>query len=176
MTTPLKKGYVQVYTGNGKGKTTASLGLVLRALGAGLKVHVIQFLKQGDYSEIKALAQFGSQITIEQFGMGKFVRGNPAPEDVTAGRKGLERVRHIIDNKLCDVLVIEEGNVAVACGLFTIGEMLDTIESKPDDMEIIITGRGADQKLIDRADLVTEMKEIKHYFKQGVQARIGIEK
>lgn len=176
MTTPLKKGYIQVYTGNGKGKTTASLGLVLRALGAGLKVHVIQFLKQGDYSEIKALAQFGSQIVVEQFGMGRFVRGKPDAEDMAAGRRGLDRVKQIIDNKLCHVLVIEEGNVAVMCGLFTVDELLDAIADKPGDMEIIITGRGADQKLIDRADLVTEMKEIKHYYQQGVKARVGIEK
>lgn len=176
MTTQLQKGYIQVYTGNGKGKTTASLGLVLRALGAGLKVHVIQFLKQGDYSEIKALTQFGNQIIIEQFGMGRFVRGNPSAEDMEAGRKGLERVRDIIDNKRCDVLVIEEGNVAVACGLFTIDDLLAAIEAKPDELEIIITGRGADQKLIDRADLVTEMKEVKHYYQQGVKARVGIEK
>lgn len=174
--TSLGKGYIQVYTGNGKGKTTASLGLVLRSLGAGLKVHVVQFLKKGDYSEIKALKKFGEQVTVEQYGLGKLIRANLSEADEAAGKRGLARVREIISNRLCDVLVVEEGNVAVMSGLFTLEELLDTIEGKPEGMEIIITGRGAAQKLIDRADLVTEMQEIKHYYQNGVEARVGIEK
>ena len=172
----LMKGYIQVYTGNGKGKTTAALGLSVRAAGAGLKVFIVQFLKMGDYSEIKAFERFSDLITIEQYGLGRFVRGKPLPEDIEAGRKGFKRIKAIIEAGEQDVLVIEEGNVAVAFGLFSVQELLDAIEKKPENMEIIITGRGAAPELIERADLVTEMKEIKHYYQQGVKARIGIEK
>ena len=170
------KGYIQVYTGNGKGKTTAALGLSLRAAGAGLKVIVVQFLKSGDYSEIKALAKLSDLITIEQYGLGHFVRGKPSPEDMEAGKKGLERVRSIIADGKYDVVVIEEGNVAVTCGLFSAQDLLDAIAGKPDHMEIVITGRGAAREIIETADLVTEMKEIKHYYQKGVKARHGIEK
>ena len=170
------KGYIQVYTGNGKGKTTAALGLALRAAGAGLKVFIVQFLKSGDYSEIKALAKLSGLITVEQYGLGRFVRGEPSPEDMEAGEKGLERVKSIIADGKYDVLVIEEGNVAVTCGLFSAQDLLDAIAGKPDHMEIVITGRGAAREIIERADLVTEMKEIKHYYKEGVKARHGIEK
>ncbi len=170
------KGYIQVYTGNGKGKTTAALGLSLRAAGAGLKVIIVQFLKSGDYSEIKALAKLSGLITIEQYGLGHFVRGKPSPEDMEAGKKGLERVRSIIDDGQYDILVIEEGNVAVTCGLFSAQDLLDAIADRPDHMEIVITGRGAAREIIETADLVTEMKEIKHYYQKGVKARVGIEK
>jgi cob(I)alamin adenosyltransferase len=170
------KGYVQVYTGNGKGKTTASLGLAIRAAGAGLKVFIVQFLKMGDYSEIKALARFSDLITVEQYGLGRFVKGKPSPEDIEAGQKGLERVKSVIASGKHDVVIIEEGNVAVMCGLFPIEELLNIVDKKPDNVELIITGRGAAQSLIEKADLVTEMKEIKHYYQKGVPARVGIEK
>ena len=170
------KGYIQVYTGNGKGKTTAALGLSLRAAGAGLKVIIVQFLKSGDYSEIKALAKLSGFITIEQYGLGHFVRGKPSPEDMEAGKKGLERVKSIIAHGKYDVVVIEEGNVAVTYGLFSAQNLLDAIADKPDHMEIVITGRGAAREIIEVADLVTEMKEIKHYYQKGVKARHGIEK
>jgi len=170
------KGYIQVYTGNGKGKTTAALGLSLRAAGAGLKVIIVQFLKSGDYSEIKALAKLSDLITIEQYGLGHFVRGKPSPEDMEAGKKGLERVKSIIADGKYDVVVIEEGNVAVTCDLFSAQDLLDAIAGKPDHMEIVITGRGAAREIIETADLVTEMKEIKHYYQKGVKARHGIEK
>lgn len=170
------KGYVQVYTGNGKGKTTASLGLTLRAAGAGLKVHIVQFLKKGDYSEIKALARFDDLVTVEQYGLGKFIRGNPSEEDIVAAASGLGRIGEIIAEGRCDLLVIEEGNVAVKCGLFSVEELLALIDGKPEGMEVVVTGRYAHEKLIERADLVTEMTEIKHYYQQGVNARIGIEK
>ncbi len=170
------KGYVQVYTGNGKGKTTASLGLAIRAAGAGLKVFIVQFLKMGDYSEIKALVRFSDLITVEQYGLGRFVKGKPSPEDIEAGQKGLERVKSVIAAGEHDVVIMEEGNVAVMCGLFPIEELLNIVDKKPDNVELIITGRGAAQSLIDKADLVTEMKEIKHYYQKGVAARVGIEK
>jgi len=170
------KGYIQVYTGNGKGKTTAALGLSIRAAGAGLKVFIVQFLKMGDYSEIKALERFSDLITIEQYGLGRFIKGNPSPEDIEAGRQGLERLKSIIAAGEHDVVVIEEGNVAVMCGLFSTKDLMDVIELKPDSMEIVITGRGAAPEIIEKADLVTEMKEIKHYYQKGAKARVGIEK
>lgn len=170
------KGYVQVYTGNGKGKTTACLGLTLRAMGAGLRVCIIQFLKQGDYSEIKALATFGDQVTVTQYGLGRFVKGKPSDDDMQAGKKGLERAREVLRQGACDILILEEANVAVMCGLFPEQDLLDLIDLKPDAMELVITGRGATDAVMARADLVTEMKEIKHYYKNGVKARVGIEK
>lgn len=170
------KGYVQVYTGSGKGKTTAALGLTLRALGAGLKVYIIQFLKKGDYSEIKALEKFSGQVTIEQFGLGKFVKGNPSPEDISAGKKGYETAVSVLKKGEHDLVIVEEGNVAVSCGLFSEEMLLELIDKKPDNVELVITGRNATERLVEKADLVTEMKEIKHYYKKGVTARIGIEK
>jgi len=170
------KGYVQVYTGNGKGKTTAALGLSVRAAGAGLRVYIAQFMKMGDYSEIKALQRFSDLITVEQFGKGKFVKGKPSPDEIEAGLRGLQKIKDVIAAGKHDVVVMEEGNVAVMCELFPVEELLDIIDSKPESMELLITGRGADHRVMEKADLVTEMKEIKHYYQKGVQARVGIEK
>jgi cob(I)alamin adenosyltransferase len=170
------QGYVQVYTGNGKGKTTASLGLALRAAGAGMKVYIAQFLKKGDYSEIKALERFSDLITIEQFGRGKFIKGKPSPEDMAAGLRGLEKIDAMLTAGRFQVIIMEEANVAVMCGLFPASRLLDLIDKKPDDMELVLTGRGATPEIIERADLVTEMREVKHYYHKGVQARVGIEK
>jgi cob(I)alamin adenosyltransferase len=170
------KGYVQVYTGDGKGKTTAALGLSVRAAGAGLRVYICQFMKAGDYSEIKALKNFSDLITVEQFGTGRFVKGRPSPEEIEAGARGLNSLREAVAGGHYDVVIAEEGNVAVACGLFSAASLCDIIDHKPDNVELVITGRGAPPEIIDRADLVTEMKAIKHYYFQGVEARIGIEK
>ncbi|OQY51593.1 MAG: cob(I)yrinic acid a,c-diamide adenosyltransferase [Desulfobacteraceae bacterium 4572_89] len=169
------KGYVQVYTGNGKGKTTASLGLAIRAAGADLKVYIAQFLKKGDYSEIKSLSRFDN-ITVEQYGMGKFIRSNPSEEDMAAGARGYKKVCEILKQNKHDLVIVEEGNVAFMCNIFSEADLLALIDMKPENVELVITGRGAPQSLLDRADLVTEMKEIKHYYKQGVTARVGIEK
>lgn len=170
------KGYVQVYTGNGKGKTTATLGLSVRAAGAGLKVYIAQFMKLGDYSEIKALKKFSDQITVRQFGQGKFVKNKPSDEEIESARKGILEIREKLVSGDYDVVVIEEGNVAVSVGLFSEQELLDIIDMKPDNVEIVISGRGATPAVIEKADLVTEMKEIKHYYQKGVVARVGIEK
>lgn len=170
------KGYVQIYTGNGKGKTTASLGLSLRAAGAGLKVFIGQFLKQGDYSEIKALERFSGQIRIEQYGLGQFIKGRPSGEEIQAAQKGLEKIRDAMLSGEYDLVVVEEGNVAAACGLFDVQLLLDLIADKPDNLELVITGRGAAPEVMEQADLVTEMKDIKHYYDKGVAARVGIEK
>ncbi len=172
----MKKGFVQVYTGDGKGKTTAAIGLSVRAAGAGLKVFIAQFIKAGDYSEIKALKKFSDHITIRQFGQGRFIRGKPADEDITAAQKGLDAVKSAALSGEYDIVVIEEGNVAVTCGLLSVRDLLDIIAMKPERVELVITGRGAEPSVIEKADLVTEMKEIKHYYQKGVQARVGIEK
>ncbi len=169
------KGYIQVYTGNGKGKTTASLGLALRAAGAGLNVFIVQFLKKGDYSEIKALSRFDN-IHVEQYGLGRFIKGKPSPEDVAAGAKGYKRLCGLVKEGKHDLIIAEEANVAVSCNLITEQELLDLMAMKPDHVELVITGRGAAKKIIKAADLVTEMKEIKHYYQKGVAARKGIEK
>ena len=141
-----------------------------------MKVYIAQFMKMGDYSEIKALQRFSDLITIDQYGMGKFVKGQPSPEERDAAREGFEKIRSVVDRGKHDVVIIEEGNMAVYFGLIPITELLALIDSKPGHMEIIITGRNADARLIERADLVTEMKEIKHYYEKGVPARVGIEK
>jgi cob(I)alamin adenosyltransferase len=172
----IMKGYVQVYTGDGKGKTTAALGLSLRAAGAGLKVFIAQFIKMGDYSEIKALERFSDLIRVEQFGLGRFIKGKPSIEDIEAAKKGLEKVHAVLMDAQHDVVIMEEANVAVMCGLFSADDILGLIAIKPETVELIITGRGADPRIVEKADLVTEMKCIKHYYEQGIQARTGIEK
>lgn len=170
------KGYIQVYTGDGKGKTTAALGLAIRAAGAGLKVFIGQFIKMGEYSEIKALKRFEDLITVEQFGRGRFIQGKPSVEDIKAAQKGLEKIIAILSSGEHNVVIMEEANVAVKIGLLSVQDILKIIAAKPQDVELVITGRGADPQIIEKADLVTEMKEIKHYFQQGVAARVGIEK
>ena len=170
------KGYVQVYTGDGKGKTTAALGLSIRAAGAGLNVYIAQFIKMGDYSEIKSLQRFSDVITVEQFGLGRFIKGKPSDEDIAAAAKGLEKVRAILTAGQHPVVILEEANVAIMCGLFSVDDILKLIAIKPETVELVITGRGAAPEIIEKADLVTEMKCVKHYYDQGVQARTGIEK
>ena len=172
----IMKGYVQVYTGDGKGKTTAAIGLSIRAAGAGLKVFIAQFIKKGDYSEIKALKRYSGLITVEQFGTGCLIRGKPGPEDIEATRKGIEKVKSIISSGSYKIVILDEANVAVKLGLFSVEDLLHIIADKPEEVEIIITGRNADQRVIEKADLVTEMKETKHYFQKGIKARVGIEK
>jgi cob(I)alamin adenosyltransferase len=170
------RGFVQVYTGDGKGKTTAALGLALRAAGAGLKVFIGQFIKMGDYSEIKALERFPDLIRVEQFGLGRFVGGKPSPADIAAARSGLERAREVMASGEYQMVILEEANVAVKYGLIPVQELLGMIIEKPAGMEMVITGRGASPRILEAADLVTEMRMVKHYYEKGVRARIGIEK
>lgn len=170
-----RRGYVQVYTGDGKGKTTAALGLALRAAGAGLKVYIAQFVKGMAYAELKALERFTDLITVSQFGRGCFIRGRPKPEDIRAARRGLEKVREILVSGNWDLVILDEANIAVFFKLISVEDLLDLIDKRPDPVELVITGRSADPRVIERADLVTEMKEIKHYFRKGVKARSGIE-
>jgi cob(I)alamin adenosyltransferase len=170
------RGYIQVYTGNGKGKTTAAIGLAIRAAGAGLKVFIAQFIKMGDYSEIKALKRFSDLITVEQFGLGRFTDGKPLPEDIEAAQKGLKRIKAIMAEEEYKVIILEEANVAAKFGLIRVQDLLGLIINKPYDAELVITGRYASARVIENADLVTEMIPIKHYFEKGVPARVGIEK
>nr|WP_321401470.1 cob(I)yrinic acid a,c-diamide adenosyltransferase [uncultured Desulfobacter sp.] len=169
------KGYVQVYTGNGKGKTTASIGLAVRAAGAGLKVFIVQFMKQGMYSEIKALNAIDN-IFVEQYGAGQFVKGKPSDAEIAKCRQGYDRLCQIIEDGNHDLVIAEEANIACFCGLLSEQDLLHLIDIKPDHIELVMTGRGAPAVVVDRADLVTEMTEIKHYYQQGVAARVGIEK
>ena len=171
----MEKGYVQVYTGDGKGKTTAALGLSLRAAGAGLSVYIAQFLKKGDYSELKALERFSDQITIEQFGAGGYIVGKPKPEDLAAGQKCLAAIRAALKSGAYDIVIMEEAGVAEKFNIISADDILDIIAAKPENVELVITGRGVSQKVMDAADLVTEMQEIRHYYKKGVLARPGIE-
>ncbi len=172
----MKKGYVQVYTGHGKGKTTAALGLVLRMAGAGFNIFILQFVKKGRYSEIRALEKFSDQITLEQYGLGRLIKRQPAEDDLEIAQQGLERLKQMVASGNYDMVVVEEGNVAVSKGLISLQDLMNIIDMKPESMELVITGRDAAPEIIERADLVTEMKEIKHYFHKGVGARIGIEK
>ena len=170
------RGYVQVYTGDGKGKTTAALGLAVRAAGAGLRVYIAQFIKTGETSEIKALQRFADQIRVEQFGAGGFIRGRPSSADIRAAERGLQRVGEALREGKFDVVILEEANVAAALGLFTAATLLELVAKRPAHVEVVITGRNAAAEIVDAADLVTEMKAVKHYYRQGVQARLGIEK
>lgn len=170
------KGYTQVYTGNGKGKTTAAIGLSIRAAGAGLKTFIAQFIKMGDYSEIKALRRFSDLITVEQFGLGRFTHGKPSEKDIEAARKGLEKVRSVMDSGAYKIIILEEANIAVKYGIIKEADLIHLIDGKPSEIELVITGRGASVQIIEKADLVTEMNAVKHYFQKGVPARIGIEK
>ena len=171
-----RNGYVQVYTGEGKGKTTAALGLAVRAAAAGMKVFLAQFIKGGDYSELKALKRFGDLITVEQFGLGRFLGGKCSPADVEAARRGYEKIKSILASGEYEMVVLDEANVAAYYGLFSVQELVDLIDLKPAALELVITGRHAAPELVEKADLVTEMKAVKHYFDAGVKARVGIEK
>lgn len=170
------RGKVHVYTGDGKGKTTAALGLSIRAAGAGLRVFFAQFIKADEYSEIKALKRFSDIITVEQFGLGGFIGGTPTTGDVEAAQKGVARVMEIISTGKYDVVVLDEANIAVKYELISEQDLLDIIDAKSKNSELVITGRGASAKIIEKADLVTQMKAVKHYFQNGVEARVGIEK
>lgn len=170
------RGKVHVYTGDGKGKTTAALGLSIRAAGAGLRVFFAQFIKADEYSEIKALKRFSDIITVEQFGLGGFIGGTPTTGDVEAAQKGVARVMEIISSGKYDVVVLDEANIAVKYELISEQDLLDIIDAKSKNSELVITGRGASAKIIEKADLVTQMKAVKHYFQNGVEARVGIEK
>lgn len=169
------KGYVQVYTGDGKGKTTAALGLSMRAAGAGLKVFFAQFVKGQTYNEIKLINNSIPEIEIQQFGRDCFIKKEPQPEDIQVARRGFNATRKKIQSGDYDLIVLDELNIAIYYKLVAVDEVMNIIKGKPENLELIITGRKAPQQIIDAADLVTEMKEIKHYYRSGVEARSGFE-
>lgn len=170
------KGYTHIYTGDGKGKTTAALGLAIRAAGAGLQVFLAQFIKGKQYSELNALKRLADLITVEQYGLPRFINGKPSEPDVEAAHYGLEKLKSSMLSGRFDLIIIDEGNVAVTYGLLSKQDLLDLIAMKPESLELVITGRGALPEIIDKADIVTEMKAVKHYYDNGVNARVGIEK
>jgi cob(I)alamin adenosyltransferase len=168
------RGYLQVYTGNGKGKTTASMGLALRALGAGMQVYFAQFLKYGDYSETNALRTF-SNLTLRQYGIGGFVMREPSEEDKAEAAKGVAEAREALRGGNYDLVILDEANVACSLKLIGKDDLMSLVSERQEGTELVITGRNAPPELIEAADLVTEMREIKHYFAAGVKARKGIE-
>lgn len=168
-------GYVHVYTGDGKGKSTAAFGLAMRAAGAELPVYVAQFVKGMRYSEINAFERFDDLIEIHQFGRGCFILRKPTPEDAEAAQNGLCEVRKILAEGRHRLVILDEANIATFYNLFSVEDLLDVIDRKPQHVELVVTGRRADPRILERADLVTEMREVKHYYNQGVQARKGIE-
>jgi cob(I)alamin adenosyltransferase len=171
----MMEGYVQVYTGEGKGKTTAALGLALRAAGAGLRVFFAQFIKSAAYSEIKALERYSDRISVRQFGRGCFIRGNPSQADVDLARQALGAINDALRSGDYDVVIADEANVAFGCRLVSEADLIGLIDARPPHVELVLTGRNAPQGVIERADLVTEMKNVKHYYEKGVAARKGIE-
>ena len=168
------RGYIHIYTGNGKGKTTSAIGLSIRALGAGLRVFFAQFLKSGRYSETNILDNMPG-LTHRQYGTGGFIAGKPTEEDARAAALGLKEAREAVEGGEYDLVVLDEANVACRMGLLPEDGLLELAHDKPETVELVFTGRGAPEKLIEAADLVTEMREIKHYFAKGVRARRGIE-
>ena len=170
----MEKGYIQLYTGNGKGKTTAALGLALRAICAGKSVYIGQFIKGMDYSELRAI-EYLPNLTIEQFGRDCFIYKDPTDEDIKAAKEGLEKIGRLLKDSPYDLIVLDELNIALYYNLFSLEEVLELLNARDKTKEILITGRYAPEELIEISDLVTEMKEIKHYYNQGVEARKGIE-
>jgi cob(I)alamin adenosyltransferase len=174
----VRKGTIQVYTGDGKGKTTAALGLALRAAGWGMRTYIAQFMKGQHYGELDALRPLKDLIVIEQFGSRRFLHAGrpPAKEHVRRAHRALERGAWAMMSGDFDIVVLDEINVAIHFGLVSEREVLELLASKPASVELILTGRYAPKSLIEKADLVTEMREIKHYFRAGIPARRGLEK
>ena len=169
------QGFVQVYTGDGKGKTTAALGLAIRAAGAGLKVYIGQFIKNAEYSELTVLQRLAENITIEQFGQGCCLLTAPSQADIDAARRALAEISRVLASGAYDLVIADEANVAVALQLISEKELLGLIECRPPQVELVLTGRGAPPSVLERADLVTEMRLVKHYYDRGILARRGIE-
>lgn len=169
------KGYFQIYTGKGKGKTTAALGLALRAAGAGKKVFIGQFMKSGGSSEEVSIKDL-SRITLHTYGTGRFIKDTPSPEDIEKAQKGFAEIKEVIEKGDCGIVIMDEICNAIHYGLVDEKQVLDVIRERPPHVEIVATGRNASSRMVEEGDLVTEMKKIKHYFEKGVKARTGIEK
>jgi cob(I)alamin adenosyltransferase len=171
----MERGTVQLYTGDGKGKTTASMGAALRAAGHGKRVLVIQFMKGRLYGELAAVERIVG-FSIEQYGRDEFVDPKkPEQVDIDLARKGWERALEASKDEELELLVLDEINVAVSFGLIELSEVVEFVKCKPDRLELILTGRYAPDELIELADTVTEMREVKHHYQKGVKARKGVE-
>lgn len=175
----LNEGYVQIYTGNGKGKTTAAVGLAFRAVGDGMKVFMIQFLKTGKTGELVSAEKFYPNFQIFRFEKKRGFVWTLKEEEIEELKKEIkiayEFALKVLKEKQCDILILDEIMGVLGNKFLTVEEVIKLIDTKPEDMELIMTGRNVPQKIIDRADLVSEMKDIKHYYNDGVPAREGIE-
>lgn len=170
----MDKGYIHVYTGNGKGKTTAAFGLALRAVCAGKKVYIGQFVKGMKYSEVK-IEEFLPNIEIHQFGDTCFIDRQPNEEDISLAREGLNKCKEVLRSGKFEVVILDEINIALYFKLFSVEEVIKILKEKGNNVEVVLTGRFAPKEIIEIADLVTEMNEIKHYYTQGVISREGID-
>ncbi|MBR2526798.1 cob(I)yrinic acid a,c-diamide adenosyltransferase [bacterium] len=176
-----KHGYIQVYTGDGKGKTTASLGLCMRALGRNWKVLLVMFTKGGNnYGELISFKQLSPEIndnlTIEQAGLDRIVYSdNVNEDDIAAIQRGWNIVKEAVKNNSYNLIIMDEANIAIDLGLIDLQDVIETLKNKPDEMEIVLTGRNAKQEIIDIAHLVSKIEPVKHYWDTGVVAREGIE-
>jgi len=169
-------GLVQVYTGDGKGKTTAALGLALRAAGWGYRTFIGQFMKGRDYGELRSVPLVSPYLTIEQFGAASFVQVNEATaEDIAMAEEGLRRIREVVASGDYQIVVMDEICVAIFFRLVSTGDVLDIIRGRPPGVELVLTGRRAPQEILDVADLVTEMVEVKHPHRCGIRPRRGVE-
>ena len=173
----MEKGLVQVYTGNGKGKTTAALGLALRAVGHGMKVLVVQFMKGNvQYGELESVKKLSPHLTLKQVGRETFIsKRDPDPKDLQLAQDGFLIAKRAIHDKEYDIVILDEINLAIDYGLIPLGDLLRLIDSKPDTVELSLTGRNVNREILERADLITEMVDRKHYYDKGVPARKGIE-
>ena len=177
MTKPrLERGLIQVYTGDGKGKTSAAFGLALRAIGRGLKVYVIQFIKGGfDYGELHIVDKLPN-MKLAAFGRGKFITDvSPSGEDAKLAKEAFQLATKVVSEGEYDIVILDEVNVALNMKLIKVSDVLKLIKTKPKHVELVLTGRNAPTKLVKVADLVTEMKEVKHPYMKGVPPRKGIE-
>jgi len=172
-----EKGFVQVYTGDGKGKTTAAAGLAARALGAGKNVLFAQFMKKGGSPEFETLASAGPRFLHRPFGSGRFIKSaGPSAAELARAARGLAECRAALASGEWFLVVMDEACGAVGAGLFSEDELLDAVRARHPRTELVVTGRNAPPGLLKIADLVTEMREVRHYFRKGVAARRGIEK
>lgn len=171
----MEKGFVHVYTGNGKGKSTAAVGLAVRALCAGMSVYVGQFVKSMKYNETKIESLF-DKLKVEQLGTGCFIFREPSQEDINMAKEGLRKCRDILAKGDYDVVILDEINIALYFKLISVDEVIDAIKNRKPNVEVVATGRYAPKELIDMADLVTDMQEVKHYYQQGILSRNGIDK
>ena len=171
----LEQGYIQVYTGDGKGKTTASLGVALRVLGNNGKVFFAQFIKGRPSSEFSALSLFEKNFTHKMFGSGRFIKKQPQEDEIKQAENGLKECCNALSSGKYDLVVMDELNGALGCGILQIDEVTAALKMRSSHTEIIITGREAPPELIAMADLVSEIQPVKHYFENGVNARKGVE-